>query len=74
MARIETKKGLKELKRRFKTVSPQKLEDENIPSEERCAWYWVKVIDGAIKNDLSMDEIDYQNTPKPWRKLWRGLK
>ncbi|MCM1131402.1 MAG: hypothetical protein NC310_04480 [Roseburia sp.] len=72
--RIESKQGLKKLKKRFQEVEPKKVEDENCTSEERCAWYWIKVIDYAIKENLSMDEIDYKNTPKAYRKLWKGLR
>lgn len=75
MARIATKKGLKELKKRFQEVEPQKLEGANEGTNyERYASYWIQTIDGCIKDGLAMDEIDYENTPKVWRKLWRGLR
>lgn len=75
MARIETKKGLKELRKRFKEVEPQKLKGaDGVCNFERYASYWIKVIDGCLRDNLPMDEIDFENTPKPWRKLWRGLK
>jgi len=58
--RIETKKGLEELLRRYK--------------KEGASEYWIKVIEGCIKEGLAMDEDDYDNTPKELRKLWMGLK
>jgi hypothetical protein len=60
MKHIETKKGLKELLRRY----------EEAGADE----YWLMTIRGCIEEDLAMDEIDYENTPKELRKLWRGLK
>ena len=58
--RIETNKGLKELLKRY---------EEAKASEE-----WLNTIGGCIKEGLAMDEIDYENTPKELKPLWRGLK
>ena len=58
--RIETNKGLKELLKRY---------EEAKASEE-----WLNTIRGCIKEGLAMDEIDYENTPKELKPLWRGLK
>jgi hypothetical protein len=58
--RIETKKGLQELLRRYKEVN--------------ASGYWIQVIEGCIKDGLAMDETDYENTPNSLRKLWRGLQ
>lgn len=60
MKHIETKKGLKELLRRYE--------------ESGADEYWLMTIRGCIEEDLAMDETDYENTPKELRKLWRGLK
>ena len=60
MKHIETKNGLIKLLKRY--------EDANAPE------YWISVIKGCIKEDLAMDEDDYDNTPKELRKLWKGLK
>lgn len=57
---IQTKKGLQELLRRY----------ENAGAEQ----YWLDVIKGCIKDNLAMDEIDYDNTSTELRKLWRGLE
>ena len=58
--RIETNKGLKELLKRYEKAKA---------SEE-----WLNTIKGCIKESLAMDEIDYENTPKELKPLWRGLK
>ena len=58
--RIETNKELKELLKRY---------EEAKASEE-----WLNTIRGCIKEGLAMDEIDYENTPKELKPLWRGLK
>lgn len=60
MKRIERKKDLLTLKERYLTAGANE--------------YWIRVIEGCIKEDLPMDEIDYENTPKELRKLWKGLK
>ena len=58
--RIETTKGLKELLKRYEEV---KASDE-----------WLQTIRGCIKEGLAMDEIDYTNTPKELKPLWKGLR
>ena len=58
--RIETTKGLKELLKRYEEV--------NADVE------WLNTIKGCIEEGLAMDEIDYTNTPKELKPLWRGLK
>ena len=58
--RIETAKGLKELLKRY---------EEAKASEE-----WLKTIKGCINEGLAMDEIDYTNTPKELKPLWKGLE
>ena len=58
--RIETKKGLKELLKRYE--------------EAKASNEWLNTIKGCIEEGLAMDEIDYENTPEELRKLWRGLK
>ena len=58
--RIETNKGLKELLKRYEEV---KASDE-----------WLQTIRGCIKEGLAMDEIDYTNTPKELKPLWKGLR
>lgn len=58
--RIETNKGLKELLKRY----------EEAKASEEC----LKTIRGCIEEGLAMDEIDYTNTPKELKPLWRGLK
>ena len=58
--RIETNKGLKELLKRY---------EEAKANEE-----WLQTIRGYIEEGLAMDEIDYTNTPKELKPLWRGLK
>ena len=58
--RIETNKGLKELLKRY---------EEAKASEE-----WLNTIRGCIKEGLAMDEVDYANTPKELKPLWKELK
>lgn len=65
--RIATKAGLQELLKRYKE-SGLSLDDCGIKD------YWVIVIEESIEQGLPMDEMDYENTPKELRKLWRGLK
>lgn len=60
MKHIETKKGLQELLRRYKEAGE--------------TGYWIKTIEECIEEELAMDEVDYENTPKELRPLWRGLK
>ena len=36
--------------------------------------YWHKVVEGCIKKGLAMDEVDYENAPSWFRKLWVGLR
>jgi len=63
---IETKKGLKTLLKRYEEAG---VTDDQYPGDE-----WIKVIKGCIKEGLPMDEVDYENTPKHLRPLWKGLK
>ena len=58
--RIETTKGLKELLKRYEEA---KASDE-----------WLKTIRSCINEGLAMDAVDYENTPKELKPLWRGLK
>ena len=58
--RIKTTKGLKELLQRY---------EEAKANEE-----WLKTIRGCIEEGLAMDEVDYENTPKELKPLWKGLK
>jgi len=58
--RIESKKGLQKLLERYE--------------EAKAPQYWLDVLKGCIKEDLAMDEIDFENTPKELKGLWRGLK
>lgn len=67
MKHIETLKGLKTLKERY-VNSGLNLDCYGIKN------YWLKVIDGCIKDNLAMDEIDYENTSQELRQLWQGLK
>ncbi len=60
MKEIKTKKGLTELLNRYEKA---KADPE-----------WILTIKGCIKSGLAMDEIDYKNTPKKLKSLWRGLK
>lgn len=62
---IQTKKGLTTLLKKYE--------------EANASEYWLKVIKGCIDSldtnePIYMDEIDYDNTPKELRKLWKGLK
>lgn len=61
---IETKKGLRTLLERLKGVNKD-LEEYD---------YWVKVVEGCIKEGLAMDEVDWENAPSWFRPLWKGLK
>ena len=58
--RIETNKGLKELLKRYE--------------EAKASEKWLNTIRGCIKEGLAMDEIDYENTPKELKPLWKVLK
>lgn len=60
MKRIETKKGLETLLKRYQEANADKV--------------WILTIKGCIEEGLPMDEVDYENTPEELRKLWRGLK
>ena len=66
MPHIETKKGLQTLLKRYKEAG---VTDEKYPIDR-----WISCIEGCIKEELAMDEIDYENTPEELRPLWRGLK
>ena len=64
--RIETKKGLETLLKRYQEAG---VTDESYPVDR-----WISVIKGCIKEDLAMDETDWDNTPKELRPLWKGLR
>ena len=66
MRYIESKKGLETLLKRYEEVG---VTDEKYPVDR-----WISVIKGCIEEGLAMDEIDYENTPKELRHLWKGLK
>ena len=57
---IETSNGLKKLLKRYEDAKA---------SEER-----LNTIRVCINEGLAMDEIDYENTPKELKPLWKGLK
>lgn len=63
--RIDTKKGKMELLKRYQEAG---ITDQSYTD---C---WISVIKGAIEENLPMDEVDYENTPKELRHLWNGLK
>jgi hypothetical protein len=66
MRHIETKKGLKTLLERMEDLKgASKFEDYE---------YWKLTVEGCIKENLAMDEVDYDNAPDWFRPLWRGLK
>lgn len=65
MAHIETKKGLQTLLKRYQEAG---VTDEAYPDR------WISVIKGCIEEGLAMDEVDYENTPKELKPLWRGLR
>jgi len=65
MAHIETKKGLTTLLRRYQEAG---VTDERYPDK------WISVIKGCIEEGLAMDEVDYENTPRELKPLWRGLR
>lgn len=66
---IETKKGLRTLLERLKNMKEYDIVDV-LPDYD----YWVKVVEGCIKEGLAMDEVDWDNSPKWFRPLWKGLK
>lgn len=71
MKHIETKKGLETLLTRYlENGVSDATKDISNSYEAR----WISTIKNCIKNNLAMDEDDYENTPKELRKLWRGLK
>ena len=63
---IETKKGLQTLLKRYQKMG---VSDETYPIDK-----WISVIKGCIEEGLAMDEVDYANTPKELKPLWKGLK
>lgn len=65
MAHIETKKGLTTLLKRYQEAG---VTDERYPVDR-----WISVIKGCIEEGLAMDEVDYENTPRELKPLWRGL-
>ena len=66
MAHIETKKGLTTLLKRYQEAG---VTDERYPVDR-----WISVIKGCIEEGLAMDEVDYENTPRELKPLWRGLR
>ena len=69
MKHISTKKGLQTLLQRLKEMKEREI-DTYFEDYE----YWVRVVEGCIKEGLAMDEVDYENAPKWFRPLWKGLK
>lgn len=65
MKRIESKEGLEELLKRYKKAGVKDSKNGD------C---WIKTIKGCIKDNLAMDETDYNNTSEDLKKLWKGLK
>lgn len=71
MKHIETKKGLETLLTRYLENGVNDTTKDISNSYEAK---WISTIKNCIKNNLAMDEDDYENTPKELRKLWKGLK
>ena len=63
---IERKKDLEILLKRMDDLKG----GENQPEFD----YWHRVVEGCIKEELAMDETDYENAPSWFRKLWVGLR
>ena len=70
MAHIETKKGLQTLLKRYQEAG---VTDETKDASGGYEAHWITCIKGCIKEGLAMDEVDYENTPKELKPLWRGL-
>ena len=69
MARyIETKEGLETLLKRMRKL--QKEVDDELPEFK----YWEACVKGCIEEKLAMDEVDYENAPVWFRRLWTCLK
>lgn len=68
---IETKQGKEKLLQRYLELG---VTDQTKDATNTYEAKWITAIKYAIENDLAMDEIDYDNTPKELRKCWRGLK
>lgn len=58
--RIETKDGLRNLLGRYRKAKADRE--------------WILTIEGCLKEGLPMDELDYRNTPRELKPLWRGLR
>lgn len=71
MKHIETKKGLETLLTRYLENGVSDTTKDISNSYEAK---WISTIKNCIKNNLAMDEDDYENTSKELRKLWKGLK
>lgn len=65
MRRIESKKGLKEILNRIEKEQVQDKAEKD---------YWKLVVLGCINDTLALDEVDYANSPKWLKPLWKGLK
>ncbi len=70
MARIETRRGLQTLLKRYLEQGV----DDSTPAAAGYPGQWISTIEGCLKEGLAMDETDYENTPKELRPLWRGLR
>ncbi len=70
MARIETKRGLQTLLKRYLENGV----DDRTPAAAGYPGQWISTIKGCLDEGLAMDETDYENTPKELRPLWRGLR
>lgn len=77
MARnIATRRGLETLKKRYLEAG---VTDETRDIINGYEAKWISTIQGCIDSldtdePISMDEIDYENTPDNLKPLWRGLK
>lgn len=71
MAHIETKKGLTTLLKRYQEAG---VTDDTMDASNSYKASWITTIKGCIKEGLAMDEVDYENTPRELKPLWRGLR
>ncbi len=77
MARnIATRRSLETLKKRYLEAG---VTDETRDITNGYEAKWISTIQGCIDSldtdePISMDEIDYDNTPDNLKPLWRGLK
>lgn len=69
MRHIERKEDLKKLLKKMDKLEKEKG-SENLNEFD----YWHLVVEGCIKEDLPMDEVDYENAPRWFRPLWTGLR